>query len=120
MPERKRFLDLFRTCLVAVPRCLQPVAPPPMPPTPGAPPAAPPAPFDLLDVLARTTLHVDPELRKLSLHALTHVVSDLPACRLPALAALERVVADQPPDGSPDVLALAVATCHHVRLRATT
>ncbi|XP_028968950.1 protein furry [Galendromus occidentalis] len=63
--ERKPKIDLFRTCVAAVPRLI----PDGM------------RKQDLVDLLARLTVHIDEELRGLAYQSLQNMISDLPEWR---------------------------------------
>lgn len=63
--ERKPKIDLFRTCIAAIPRLI----PDGM------------SKNDLIDLLARMTVHMDEEMRALSFQSLQNIVNDFPTWR---------------------------------------
>lgn len=63
--ERKPKIDLFRTCIAAIPRLI----PDGM------------SKSDLIDLLARMTVHMDEEMRALSFQSLQNIVNDFPTWR---------------------------------------
>lgn len=63
--ERKPKIDLFRTCVAAIPKCI----PDGM------------SKYELVELIARTTLHMDEELRNLSFAALQSLIVDFPEYR---------------------------------------
>lgn len=63
--ERKPKIDLFRTCVAAMPRLI-----------PDGMSRA-----ELVELLSRTTLHMDEELRTLAFQCLQNIVVDFPAWR---------------------------------------
>lgn len=63
--ERKPKIDLFRTCVAAVPRLIPEVM----------------RRKELVDLLARLTVHLDEELRGLAFQSLQNMIADLPEWR---------------------------------------
>lgn len=63
--ERKPRIDLFRTCVAAVPRLIPETM----------------TPSELVDLLSRITVHMDEELRALAYQSLQTLVIDFPDWR---------------------------------------
>lgn len=77
--DRKPKIDLFKTCIAAIPR----IMPEGMSRT------------DLIDLLARMTVHVDGEIRKLAFESLQILISDFPDWRLECIEGFTLFLANQ-------------------------
>ena len=95
--ERKTKIDLFRTCVAAVPRLL----PDGM------------SCYELIDLLARLTVHVDEELGKLAFQSLQNIIADLPIWRNDILRGFIQFIQREVNDTQSTLL----ENCNH-RLRA--
>nr|XP_032527553.1 protein furry isoform X5 [Danaus plexippus plexippus] len=86
--ERKPRIDLFRTCVAAIPRLI----PEGM------------SPSELVDLLCRLTVHMDEELRGLSFQSLQTLIVDFPEWRQDVLAGFTQFLAKEVQDTSPQLV----------------
>ncbi|XP_052746628.1 protein furry isoform X1 [Bicyclus anynana] len=86
--ERKPRIDLFRTCVAAIPRLI----PEGM------------SPNELVDLLCRLTVHMDEELRGLSFQSLQTLIVDFPEWRQDVLAGFTQFLAKEVQDTSPQLV----------------
>lgn len=86
--ERKPRIDLFRTCVAAIPRLI----PEGM------------ASSELVDLLCRLTVHMDEELRGLSFQSLQTLIVDFPEWRQDVLAGFTQFLAKEVQDTSPQLV----------------
>ncbi|EPB73337.1 hypothetical protein ANCCEY_07583 [Ancylostoma ceylanicum] len=93
-------LDLFRTCVAAIPRLL----PEPMTYT------------DLIDILTRTTVHVDEELRTMAGNTLQNMLGEFPEWREHIIIAEITLLHNQLTDFYPAVLDEALRLLHQMEL----
>ncbi|EYC42272.1 hypothetical protein Y032_0537g3116 [Ancylostoma ceylanicum] len=91
-------LDLFRTCVAAIPRLL----PEPMTYT------------DLIDILTRTTVHVDEELRTMAGNTLQNMLGEFPEWREHIIIAEITLLHNQLTDFYPAVLDEALRLLHQM------
>ncbi|XP_063891301.1 protein furry isoform X5 [Helicoverpa armigera] len=86
--ERKPRIDLFRTCVAAIPRLI----PEGM------------SSSELVDLLSRLTVHMDEELRGLSFQSLQTLIVDFPEWRQDVLAGFTQFLAKEVQDTSPQLV----------------
>ncbi|XP_059059814.1 protein furry [Achroia grisella] len=86
--ERKPRIDLFRTCVAAIPRLI------PEGMSSG----------ELVDLLCRLTVHMDEELRGLSFQSLQTLIVDFPEWRQDVLAGFTQFLAKEVQDTSPQLV----------------
>ncbi|XP_045531819.1 protein furry isoform X2 [Pieris brassicae] len=86
--ERKPRIDLFRTCVAAIPRLI----PEGM------------SPNELVDLLCRLTVHMDEELRGLSFQSLQTLIVDFPEWRQDVLAGFTQFLAKEVQDTTPQLV----------------
>ncbi|XP_028156652.1 protein furry-like [Ostrinia furnacalis] len=86
--ERKPRIDLFRTCVAAIPRLI----PEGM------------SSSELVDLLCRLTVHMDEELRGLSFQSLQTLIVDFPEWRQDVLAGFTQFLAKEVQDTSPQLV----------------
>ncbi|RVE51056.1 hypothetical protein evm_004347 [Chilo suppressalis] len=86
--ERKPRIDLFRTCVAAIPRLI----PEGM------------SPSELVELLCRLTVHMDEELRGLSFQSLQTLIVDFPEWRQDVLAGFTQFLAKEVQDTSPQLV----------------
>ncbi|KAM3968522.1 microtubule binding protein furry [Aphomia sociella] len=86
--ERKPRIDLFRTCVAAIPRLI----PEGM------------SSSELVDLLCRLTVHMDEELRGLSFQSLQTLIMDFPEWRQDVLAGFTQFLAKEVQDTSPQLV----------------
>ncbi|XP_041986547.1 protein furry isoform X3 [Aricia agestis] len=86
--ERKPRIDLFRTCVAAIPR----IIPEGM------------SSSELVDLLCRLTVHMDEELRGLSFQSLQTLIVDFPEWRQDVLAGFTQFLAKEVQDTSPQLV----------------
>ncbi|XP_026316911.1 protein furry isoform X2 [Hyposmocoma kahamanoa] len=86
--ERKPRIDLFRTCVAAIPRLI----PEGM------------SSNELVDLLCRLTVHMDEELRGLSFQSLQTLIVDFPEWRQDVLAGFTQFLAKEVQDTSPQLV----------------
>ncbi|EFX83758.1 hypothetical protein DAPPUDRAFT_223280, partial [Daphnia pulex] len=86
--ERKPQIDLFRTCVAAMPRLI-----------PDGMPRS-----ELVELLSRITLHMDEELRTLAFQCLQNIVVDFPVWREDVLYGYIQFIVKEVPDTSPQLL----------------
>ncbi|CAB3258872.1 unnamed protein product [Arctia plantaginis] len=86
--ERKPRIDLFRTCVAAIPRLI--------PEGMGS--------SELVDLLCRLTVHMDEELRGLSFQSLQTLIVDFPEWRQDVLAGFTQFLAKEVQDTSPQLV----------------
>ncbi|XP_046454255.1 protein furry-like isoform X2 [Daphnia pulex] len=86
--ERKPKIDLFRTCVAAMPRLI----PDGM------------SRSELVELLSRITLHMDEELRTLAFQCLQNIVVDFPVWREDVLYGYIQFIVKEVPDTSPQLL----------------
>ncbi|XP_060809627.1 protein furry isoform X2 [Amyelois transitella] len=86
--ERKPRIDLFRTCVAAIPRLIPEAM----------------GPSELVDLLCRLTVHMDEELRGLSFQSLQTLIVDFPEWRQDVLAGFTQFLAKEVQDTSPQLV----------------
>jgi hypothetical protein len=86
--ERKPRIDLFRTCIAAIPRLI---------------PDGMTGP-ELVDLLSRLTVHMDEELRGLAYQSLQTLVIDFPDWRNDVIRGFTQFVVRDIPDTSPQLV----------------
>ncbi|BES98592.1 furry homolog (Drosophila) [Nesidiocoris tenuis] len=86
--ERKPRIDLFRTCVAAVPRLIPDGI----------------TSTELIDLLARLTVHMDEELRGLAYQSLQTLVIDFPDWRHDVILGFTQFLSRDVPDTSPQLL----------------
>ncbi|XP_073975779.1 microtubule binding protein furry isoform X3 [Rhodnius prolixus] len=86
--ERKPRIDLFRTCVAAVPRLIPDGI----------------TSVELVDLLARLTVHMDEELRALAYQSLQTLVIDFPDWRHDVVLGFTQFLSRDVPDTSPQLL----------------
>ncbi|XP_053624606.1 protein furry isoform X2 [Plodia interpunctella] len=86
--ERKPRIDLFRTCVAAIPRLIPEAM----------------APSELVDLLCRLTVHMDEELRGLSFQSLQTLIVDFPEWRQDVFAGFTQFLAKEVQDTSPQLV----------------